>query len=184
MKSKAPAYGTSIINHNIRTELGLTLDEYAVMDSLLSIYHKQPICFTQHLSDSLGIEPDYIIESLQKKKLLTVSNDLLSIFIIAPDWLLRFDNDADFNEFFSIFHSYGNRVDSKERYGIVRKFVDRETLHTKAKQYIEWAINSYNGDWKYINACQVWLDPKKKRWENVLTPEKNSGVKESKYGYL
>lgn len=158
---------TSVINHNIRVELGLNCDEYIVMDILLENYCKQPFDFRQTIKDATGINhyhSEPIINELIKYKMLFIS---FGVYIISDKWLSRFNVDADFQEFWSLFREYGNKANSLKNYKIVRKSVDRETLHSAAVAYLAYCDEKYS-DQKYVNPAQTWLDPKAKRWEDKL----------------
>lgn len=166
---------TSVINHNIRVLLGLDCAEYVVMDVLHELYCDQPITLNVRLANRLGYskeEAQDIINDLCEKQMLYVTSDFITHYIISEKWLSQFNVDTDFGEFWKIFREHGNRVASKKNYSIVRKSVDRETLHEAAANYVGWADENITED-IYRLKTQSWLDPGKKRWMDKVAPVKS-----------
>lgn len=178
---------TSVINHNIRVELGLTCDEYIVMDILLENYCRQPFAFA-NLETEIGFTVDQFIDILADlvlKEMVYVSGKPVPVYIISDRWLSKFNVDGDFQEFWTIFREYGNRINALKHYKIVRKSVDKETLHEAAKAYLAYCDITYS-DTKYVNNAQIWLNPATKKWEDKLKvpPAALGAGVERKHDYL
>lgn len=157
-KLYAGVHGRSIIDHRIRCKLGLTVEEYIIIDFMTAI-HSADLIASVECWKKIGITAD---ELETKLKELNFKN---------PDafqkWREEFAVDAYFEDFWNnIFKKHGNKADAKKCYSESVKLVDREYLHERARIYIATKTDFPN----YTKAAEVWLNPKKKHWE-TLTPE-------------
>jgi hypothetical protein len=177
----ATVRGKSLIDHQIRCKLGLTMIEYAVMDMIYSFHiDKKPI----HIDDmkrELGMNQDHwmkVIHALIGKDMLTGPNGQA---VPANAWLKEFYNDVDFDEFWTIFMKHGNKASAKKNYQLVRKLIDREYLLKRAKTYIKGVLD-VRKDIEFAKAAEVWLNPKKKHWEDLAPGETKNIVQQKTEG--
>ena len=178
---------TSSVNHNVRVLLGLSCDEYVVMEVLHELYSEQPITLVVRLMNRIGTteaETKSILVSLCEKKFLYISDEFIPMYLIDKRWLDCFDVNADFEEFFRTFREFGNKASSQKAYDKARKIADKETLLEAAKVYLAYCDETYS-DSKYILKAQSWLDTKLKRWEDkiVLATGPEAEV-QKKYAFL
>ncbi len=148
--------GKTIIDHRIRLKLGLTMEEYAIMD-VLTRDKTYSHSVTEEILFQTGVcQHDF------EKFLVTLNSDSMD------RWKKEFDVDQGFFEFWEfIYKKHGNRADAQKKYAEARKLVDKDYLHERARKYIATRPNFP----EYTKAAEVYLNPKKKHWEDLLPGE-------------
>lgn len=164
--------GTSLINHDIRIKLNLTLAEYCVMQFLFEwwqVNKKMPDI--EALYKGIGITPKVFSEigsQLSVKKLIDED------YKCTDKWNTHFKADiTEFNRLWAI-HDKGSKIKAKQRFVKVIKTITIDELESKLKAYIA-----------YCDRCQVlkknldtWLNPVTKHWEDNLYVDKAMKPKE------
>lgn len=183
--------GKTVIDHQVRVKLGLTFDEYIVADCLHTLLKKQvaKVLFnktfpmSEHVLKETGQNEldwwTYVMKQLIAKNIIIVEETDVFRYAMTPRWLQEFDVSADFEVFWNdVYKKHGNKATAIEKYSQARKLVDKDILHERAKKYI-----STRDDFpQYTKAAEVWLNPKKRHWEDVLPgddeapPEQTEGV--------
>ena len=166
-------HGKSIINHRIRVKLGLTCEQYCVMDLYEDLANKED-CITGTIDpwDLLGMETmelHTINDSLVKAGVLIIgiTKDQYQKIMIAPKWRNEFKKAADtFDDLWKVFPK-GTKAKALERYKTVVKTVPHDHLMTRRKAYCDWK-KSTNTEWQYYLGLDVWLNPANAMWDNPL----------------
>lgn len=167
--SWAGVKGATMINHRLRLQLNISLVEYIMLDFVYNFSTKYPkIAFTdEDIFKETGYHFDskaqQIFKILREQGLIEIVAGQTMIYRTTEVWNKLFDVDAEFLEFWNdIYKKHGNKVDAREKYMQCRKLIDKETLHKKAIEYI-----SIREDFPaFTKAAEVWLNPKKRNWEN------------------
>ena len=163
-KLYAGVHGRTVIDHRIRCKLGLTVDEYVVLDFI----------YCQLKPGEEALEESWKRIGMQPEEMNTILKGLNTRKIEAiTEWNAEFAVDSDFEEFWTnIFKKHGNRKDSEAKYAACRKLVDKSILHSRALRYVETRPDFPN----FTKAAEVWLNPKKRHWEDRLPgdPPENS----------
>lgn len=176
---------TSTINHNVRVMLGLSCDEYVVMEVLHELYSEQPITLVARLMNRIGTtlaETVRILDSLQKKRMLYLNDNLMPMYIIDDRWLSCFDVNMDFEEFWQAYREIGNKVSAKKAYEKARVIAEKDVLMDAVKLYMAYCDETYS-DRKFITKAENWLDTGKRRWEDKIVSAAE-GSPEKKYEFL
>lgn len=160
--------GKSTIDHQIRVKLSMSMSEYVIMLFLDSTKIGEDIP-TDKLFVETGLtltEFNMITNSLIDKKLVTEN-----FLVPTSKWTNEFASEKDFEEFWEIFQKHGEKNQAKKNYFIVRKTVDKDYLHERARIYIKGVLEVRKSI-DYGKGAQVWLNPKEERW-NDLAPGEN-----------
>jgi len=171
----AGIHGSSTVNHRIRAMLGLTIDEYVVMQYFYKhiTLNKQTTkieCIKENCWKDLGMRIDELQKiyfNLRDKEMLCKSIDNgAEVFFFSDKWLHHFQTDLEFEEFWKIYH-VGNKQDAKMNYQKARKEISKELLLKKAIEYLN-PLTALTDDWKPspMHTCR-WLNPTKKHWEDA-----------------
>lgn len=153
---------TTTIHHRIRTELGLTLQEYVVMDYLYQNIEKT--ISSQGAYEEIGITNanfQVTIYHLHQKELLGEG------YNITQKWLKYFDYDAQFAELWSI-HPKGTKKIAKKRWDKLKGKVDFEKLKAWLIKYV---ASKPPEKYCFLNGLDVILVPENRRWENPIIPD-------------
>lgn len=177
--------GTTVIVHRTRLKLGLSIEQYALMDAIhqLMVAKKKATFFS--LSALLAITVDEVIRIVTALAI----DDRISMNgeeILCDDrWNREFDINADFDNpppkdgpppvgyepgFWQIWQKRGNKQEALKKYIAARKIVDKETLHRAAANRVATAT-----EWQHIPHAKTWLDPKKRSWEDINDKQKDQG---------
>lgn len=174
------ATGTTTIQHKIRQELGITAQEYITMDFLHNNAKNNVI--ENDISDKFtkftGYSKDIfntILNQLHEKSLISFGSaggkDAIGL---TPKWTQYFDTDKEFEHIWSnVWLKKGNRANSLMLFKTVRKTVPYEVLLKAAQSYM---ATKKDTERKYIKAFEVWLNPSKKHWEDVLEVKEQKEV--------
>jgi len=153
--------GRTIIDHNIRIEMGLSLTQYVTVDFYENWVQKKgkylsPNKGDLYVSTGLSQVPEEI-EFLQGIGLLTTNE---SGHVIPTDkWNNRYANPIE--EFWAI-HAKGSKATAKQRLPKALKKIDKNTLLAKLKEYIK------TNDYQFLKGLDVWLNPDKEPWNDPL----------------
>lgn len=159
-KLYAGVHGRTIIDHRIRCKLGLTVEEYIVLDFI----------YCQLKPGEEAAEESWKRIGMKVEDVNSILKELNAKSIGAVTaWNQEFAVDDDFEYFWNtIFKKHGNRADAKAKYEASRKIVDKDILHARAQKYVDTRQDFPN----YTKAAEVWLNPKKRHWEDLLPGDK------------
>ena len=182
-KSAAGILGTSIINHKIRVKLGLTLNEYCVLDFLYSrMIAKKPVLSIAKESDALwkdlGVRPFNIVDNvlcLGEKDL--IEENKKGEIIPTQLWIDEFEKgwEKEFTTLWDTYGHIGNESEAKARYKLVRKIT---TLDHLLKRHQVYQKHLDERDWKQKMQLTVWLNPKKMKWDDDYEVQEGDGKQE------
>lgn len=161
-------HGMSTIDHRIRMKLGLSINEYVVLDFAVNL--KMGLSHVEECWKRIGMTPEEY--SYYEATLYLRHPNIVEL------WLNEFNLDPDFEVFWvNIFRKHGNKASAMKKYKECRSLIDKQTLHTRAAQYIMQCCPDFPN---YTKAAEVWLNPKKRHWEDVLPgdrkPEKEAST--------
>lgn len=154
---------TTIIHHRIRTELGLTLQEYVIMDYIHQKMDKEEEISSDTAYREIGVSKtnfDVTFQSLEMKGFITGTKP-------TDIWLKHFDYDAQFNELWTI-HPKGTKKIAKKRWDKLKGKVDFEMLKA---WLIKYRASKPPEKICFLNGLDVILVPENKRWENPIIPD-------------
>lgn len=154
--------GTTFINHGVRVRLGLSLQEYTVMQFLADCKDKKLMPGEKSL-ELIGVHYYNLIEiidSLQKKGFLI---DLYP----NHKWSNEFIEDID--RLWSI-HKKGSKATARERLSKVLKKIAIEELIVKLTEYVK---SKPPEEFEYLKGLDVWLNPKTEHWNDPIIKSKN-----------
>ena len=174
----------SVINHNIRDKLGITSDEYVIIDLCSRMYTKNKKYTGIEMRDKIGYDIEFIKNTV---KALIDKGFLVRISGEAPrttdKWNKMFMvSEEEFVEFMApmtfpsrIVKWTGSKVDSKDKYDKARKIYSSIYLLERKKAYFEFLSRELKRD---IMAAAVFLNVKTRRfseeWETygiVIKPK-------------
>lgn len=149
--------GTTFINHAIRAKLGLSLQEYTVMQFLADCKEKK-IHPAENSIAMIGVVYQSIwpvIIGLQEKGFL---------IDIYPNhkWTNEFIQDID--KLWSI-HAKGSKTKARERLPKVLKKITIEELSDKLKEYVS---SKPPEEFSFLKGLDVWLNPKTEHWNDPV----------------
>lgn len=170
--------GISTIDHKIRRKLGITCDEYVLLDYIHSWRNAKG---TQRMSATTleaqtGFSyKDYdpmLRELAEKGMILQTKIKGIEVIVVSELWKQHFPDDSDFDNpdpnnlgFWQIYGKVGNRKMAMEKYFQVRKKVSKERLHKLARDYVRHC----NSTGTFMKLAQTWLNPEKEHWnDNVV----------------
>ena len=152
--------GKTIIDHNIRTQLCLTCNEYVLADALyqwLESGHTEFPLFIE-LHKIIGFEQTIthdIYVSLVEKGIIDEQR-------ITNKWSQHFKVDeSEFEALWKIYHT-GSKAEAKEVYGRARKIATAEEIFTGATAYLKLKVINE----QFLEHTRTWLNPKYKKWED------------------
>lgn len=166
--------GTSVINHRIRINLKLSLEEYVLMDFIHSWNQKNtaPITFGDYFKATGFLSLEGIEEKFSRMKTMELLwwDDKKKRVDVCQEWKNAFKTDALVKELWSI-HPKGNLQTAKERLPKVLLKIQIEMLIPKLKAYI-----ASEPDEQYRKGLDVWLNPKKEHWNDPLVNKIQKGA--------
>jgi len=165
--------GTSTIIHRIRRKLGLTCDEYVVLDYLRIRYMDSSITMNDVYND-LGYSPEElksVFSTLKKKEKIVSKPDGIKGKAPVPykNFMDEFDNVNDAEEQFEklwLLNKSGSKVNAKKKFKKVLELVDFETLYKAKVAYVKNCKETST----YLKNMETWLNPESRHWENNLRP--------------
>lgn len=163
--------GTSIINNCIRVKLGLSMEEYAVLDAIQSIKtSKKPIRFDEIFLRT-GIPHALIVDELRELQDRKFIEKKEGKIILCAKWNNEFDVTLQFAEFWEAFQKRGNKNEALKNYRKAIQIVSPDELLEKAKLYV-----STVSEWKFLKHASVWLNPTNRHWEDAINPPDNPNI--------
>lgn len=155
--------GTTFINHGVRVRLGLSLQEYTVMQFLADCKEKKITINEESFISLIGVHYIHVVpimDELQKKGLIigTLPNH---------KWSNEFIEDID--RLWSV-HKKGSRAKAKERLSKVLKKITIEELIVKLTEYVK---SKPPEEFEYLKGLDVWLNPKTEHWNDPIIKSKN-----------
>lgn len=173
--------GTSTIPHHLRKSLGLTMEEYALLQCLdgISANRSATVTYLQ-IWKHLGLikrEIASLLLSLTKKEYLIIIRDEFNNesfrYLLRDKWTDNFNFDKQFDALWEIFNKKGNKVDAMARLSKVLKMIDYQMLLERAKTYQK---NVAVREFQHRRGLDTWLTPDKKRWEEIESlPQETTG---------
>jgi hypothetical protein len=174
--SKHEVNGFSVINHYVRLQLGLNLQEYIFLDYIFHTNKKRlkaPISFLDYYKGT-GIVPKDIselIENLKRKNLLVWDSSYATVNkhgkkgrVDVCEWWKYSFNDKDMIKQLRKIHRYGNKKTIEERLPKVIQKIPFEELKAKLIAYMEWCTKTGT----YAKNLSTWLNPKREHWNDEL----------------
>lgn len=154
--------GTTFINHGVRVRLGLSLQEYTVMQFLADCKEKK-LNPAEKSVEMIGVEIHKILGTIGK---LTSHGFLIGMY---PNhkWSNEFIEDID--KLWSI-HKKGSRATARERLPKVLKKITIEELIVKLTEYVK---SKPPEEFEYLKGLDVWLNPKTEHWNDPVIKSKN-----------
>lgn len=149
--------GTTIIDHRIRAELNLSLQEYTIMDFCEKNVGKllPEICIKE-----MAVEWDMIKDTFTT----LYEKGFLHNFKPTEKWTNAFKADIDI---LWTIHAKGTKKVAATRLKTVLKKVPMSELVTKLKSYVK------SNEFQYLKGLDVWLNPTAEHWNAVVTKEAN-----------
>jgi len=93
-------------------------------------------------------------------------------------WQKQFNADDSFEEFWELWGKVGNKQKAREVYRRTLKVVDKDTLFTAAKKYIDFRIKQFS---YHTTHAASWLNPKNRAWEDKLGQSKPKTNEKQKF---
>lgn len=151
--------GSTTINHLIRMKNKLSMEEYAILDFIMtyreSSKKNEPITFGR-IWVATGIMHDKaqeIIKELVKRELIIVDNERR--MNVSKSYTVQFQNKGDFEEFWKI-GPKGNKAGAMRAYEKLIRQYPHDKICSKYKEYLEFCDRS--GRFKLDTS--TWLHPK------------------------
>jgi predicted transcriptional regulator len=179
---------TLIINTHVRVALELTMEEYAVANSIYETKKAGKPVLISAIHFETGLVEDAIreiIEVLKEKGIIDIKQEGEKRRAHLTDkWNKLFNIDQEFDNedelnpgFWQIFLKRGNKQQSKVAYTKARKIVDADTLRSAATRYI---ASKDGEEFKHIMHASTWLNPDVRHWEDeVQTGKLETDAKET-----
>lgn len=173
----------TMINHNIRIVLGISMEMYAFLDAIEKIIANNEIVSYESIEGRIGLERDktisLFIEALREDFIEPTKKK--SKFELSENWYSSFNpEENEFNEFWApitvIVHGQkkkiswtGSKYDARTKFLKIRKIETFEYLMGQKEDYFNVIAHS---DWRRIMGCSVFLNESTKRyiedWKQLL----------------
>lgn len=150
METKAPGYGKTVIDHNIRMKLGLSTDEYCVMDFLSMFLKSEKYINYGYIQEHLGLREAYIYNILQRllSEEFLINTDTKAI--VADKWIKHFPKDSTVSEVISHLNKIAGtsyKEDGKQAIKYINArikegFVLQDFFTVIESKYNEWGSDS------------------------------------------
>lgn len=156
--------GKSHIDHRIRVQLHLSIEEYVILDFIRNhnLTSKETITFRNYYVNTGYIpkDVDAFIQHLKERKLI-VWNKAEERVDVYDDWKDAFT--GDFERLWKILKK-GNKAGAKERFSKVVRKIGCDELEEKLIAYVKHC-DTYG---IFKKGLEVWLEPKKEHWNDPL----------------
>lgn len=186
--NESPEYtgisGTTLINHKLRVMLGLTCEEYCVMQMMDQFSSAKDISTNptdKRCWDNLGMKKDHVLTMIQRlisKNMLMETRD--GKFSIAPRWRKHVTKSSEvFEQLYELFRKKGNRAEANRFYLALLNEMEPAQILEKAKVYMRH-VHQNKIEWKYQMKLDTFLDPKTSKYNDfypTTEPEKDSRAK-------
>ena len=182
-----PVTGTSIINHQARVKLGLTMEEYAVMEYIEKCSRDSiPVSYTA-LYEKTGIEHDdakVLFVDLWERNFIEVTQNL-SMYKPTSKWHEGFSTiKNEFEEFWTSKHFVtvngkkciswcGSKQDAINKFAKARKIESFEYLINQKNLYFKMIASS---DFRQVMGCSVFLNTETKRYSEDWEKQVNKDI--------
>lgn len=169
--------GYSIIDHSIRFKLKLTVEEYIMADAIYQHNKACPIggMTVMKYFTSIGyLETDAIRvgKELRNKGIIT-TDPLKKRPITTAVWNENFDDDVQFEILWGIHHK-GNKQEAKINFLKMKSMISFTALCEKLTAY----VTAKADEPQYMRDLSGWLNPKLKRWEDIIEYKVNDQEKQ------
>ncbi len=154
---------STLIDHTIRRLLGITVDEYVIMDYLSSI--KKIATYKDYLDD-LGFEREQALlrlKALKERGLIVRSDE--GLLLPTKLWKDAFKVDDRIDEIWPL-HPAGTKAICRKRLPYVLKKISLGELQKKLSTYLDWC----KANDVYSKNLDTWLNPKSEHWNASLQP--------------
>ena len=170
IKPKVYPTAKSAINHNIRHRLGISADDYCIIETCDVLYTKQKIYKAVDIQCKIGYDVEFIKERvkalidaglLQKdgNESPKSSEKWKRNFLISEEEFVAFMEPMQFTT--RLVKWTGSKADSKMKYEIARKHYSAQYLLDRKKAYFEYLARDIKRD---IMMASVFLNVKTKRF--------------------
>lgn len=166
---RALVKGKSIIDHSIRLQLKLTLEEYVLLDFIhtWNASKKDAATFRNFYIATGIIQADtkHYLNKMKDKGLIVwdAKHKRVEAF---QRWVNVFSSDGLLDELWKI-HAKGSKVKARERLPKVLKKITFEELKQKYQAYIT-ACKSAGKEFEFIKGLDVFLNPKNEHWNDPI----------------
>ncbi len=159
--------GKTIINHSIRLQLKLTLEEYVLLDFIYTWNQneKAPATFRNFYTHTGIIQADvkHFLGRMKEKGLIIwdAKNKRVEAY---SEWVNAFSSDGLLDILWKI-HAKGSKASARERLPKVLKKISFEELKQKYQAYIDSCAGR---EYQFIKGLDVFLNPKKEHWNDPI----------------
>lgn len=158
--------GKSIIDHSIRVEMKLSLEEYVLLDFIhtWNLHNTAPILVKDYYY-ATGIINEDLIDLFQrlKDRGMICKHHKKDGPDVTQRWKDLFNTDGQFEEMWTL-HRKGNKATAKDRFFKVIKKIEYQELKAKLIAYLK-NCDEYN---IFKKGLDVWLNPEREHWNNPL----------------
>lgn len=158
--------GRSTIDHRIRLDMKLSLEEYVLLD-FIHLHNETKagtIFFPEYYKETGFIKDDIQpLFRILKERGYLVFNTVQNRVDVCQQWKDIFSSAGLIDKLWRI-HPKGNKPTAKKRLPLVLKMITMEELIIKLKAYVKHC--DANGTFK--KGLDVWLNSAKQHWEDPL----------------
>ena len=158
--------GSTVINHNVRLNLKLSLEEYTLLDFIhnWNKLNNNPITFANYYSQTgfIYTEIDTLFKLLKEKGLLVWDAPKKRVDV-SDEWKDIFNTDRLFTSVWKM-HPHGAKQIAKERLPKVLRKISLEDLQKKLKQYLAFCKENN----RFAKDLSTWLNPKNEHWNDPI----------------
>lgn len=161
--------GISVINHQIRLSLGLSLREYVLLDFICAWHktNKEPITYRLYWTHT-GIVPRMIVPMFQKMKAKgLLFKDLDGKVKTTALWNEFFNSNGPFEKIWAM-HRVGNKQKAKVAFLKALKVDTAENIEKGVVRYIEYVKVTD----QFPAHLSTFLNHKNKMWQDEMDPSK------------
>lgn len=160
--------GYSIIDHSIRFKLKLSVEEYIMADAIYQHNKSMTVggmTVMKYFTNIGFLEEDAVrVGKELRNKGIIATDPLKKRPVTTAVWNDNFDDDAQFDILWSI-HNKGNRQEAKINFLKMKNMISFTALCEKLQNYVN---AKSDGDPQYMRDLSGWLNPKFKRWEDII----------------
>jgi len=166
LKIQAPVLvkGISCIDHKKRIKLGLTCDEYVILETVDSLVLLGKKAYVATIEKEIGkIEDQLVFAKLNEMGLLLMQN---GSYVCGLPWRAQFPHDDCFETLWKLFHVAGAKGNKKKALEAYKKAIKTDTMKnitTGAKAYIANKISSQS---PFIMHLSSFLSPEYQYWRD------------------
>ncbi len=166
------------INHHVRVNLGLSCDEYCIMDAIHKFRenHGKKVLNTAYIENTTGFDvvtARNIAVSLEEKGLIVRQQ---SGMFPSEEWKQHFNTDEQFEKLWDICKR-GNKNKAKEVYKRALKIASYEAIRKGWQLHVKNASEP-----QFVKHLSSFLNPKYKYWEDEAVKVKDDSIYSVKLG--